>query len=1077
MTKDKKRLIVIIAAVAAVVLVGVILLVSLTGKRTVTEISVGRNAMPRDTYVQGQELELSSGNLTVTYSDKTNETLPLDSDGISFSGYDKNFLGKQTVTVAYGGKTTTIEVTVIPRVRIQNATTVYYVGEELDRSRGKLVIANDDATTFDVPLSDASVRFQGFDSSAPATVQTVDVSYRSGTAEYSRSFDIAVYTTDNAKLTPPSKTNYSSHEEFRVNGAYITYSNGDSSYDKRISVTEEMISGIDFSTVTEENSPMTQTGIVTYGGRQYSFTVTVTYSQVTRLQGLLEEYAFEWTEPAIPEIDGAQGERAIECSKRYLNLSQTQRAFIDSDAIQAAVRTAAVYSRTRWCEVLESCKGGFIIDDEGLKYTLLSYEGAATACEAVSDETGTLNSDSDFLNRISELYPNLTVGEERMEDYLAFADTYAENKDGITSLLTFATSLYTSFADVPDAPSDVSEYGSAVDQAKRLITEGDFGSSAYRSVFKQISSWRTNDDLFDIVYAYYTEQGDTESVDELKNLILPSKLNELYENLYSALVEYSDIYVGTESGYASDSTFLRYYYRQARKLEEEIAAGENELDRELYQTLKFDNLLISENNEPLPVSFDELFRFIESSCYYDIFNGVLDDPELEGLWDDYLEIPQTKAEEGLDEKIQAFVNRFGMLSPAQQMCFLRSVNVHYDSYEKLSLDTEVSYTYLIRMLKGHYSEALSDTEFAMFGNLLLAIESYASIGEKETAVTDFQSYLSLVQTAYEALDGKDRFDENFGDVYRKYLGIAELYDDEGILKSDFEVDETWQAVFDCLINEINGMYSAYGSLQSEEGSTVKNAFIRLYASYEAARCYANDILTNAPESVKAAYYHKRITFFEEYEWTLDYAMSANAMRLGVYGYTLITVSDRALWEYVVEDDAFRAFLADAVSIVWTDSGNANAEAFESAVAVMKKFLALTDEQKAMFYQLQGIEMQASGEDDKTVYENHDYYYEGLSAVFGQFFAENESLNAAANALSEAEQAMVVYRSYADSDETEEVDEEALQTAIADARAAMAKLEDALNALSPEDSASFNGYFSESVAYCREVFAELPVAEE
>ena len=131
---------------------------------------------------------------------------------------------------------------------------------------------------------------------------------------------------------------------------------------------------------------------------------------------------------------------------------------------------------------------------------------------------------------------------------------------------------------------------------------------------------------------------------------------------------------------------------------------------------------------------------------------------------------------------------------------------------------------------------------------------------------------------------------------------------------------------------------------------------------------------------------------------------------------------------------------------------------------MKEFLALSYEQKVLLTQLQGID------------ENHDYYYDGLSVIFGRLFAENESLKAAADALLEAEQAMVAYWSYTELAGTEEPDEEELRTALADARASMAKLEEALNALSQEERAQFDGYFSELVTYYQEAFAALPALE-
>ena len=182
-----------------------------------TEISIGRNDMPRLNYVQGQELDLSSGTLTVVYDGGKVETLPLDSEKITVSGYDKDTVGKQTVTVSYGKLTTTFDVIYIARVSVENAQTVYYEGEQFDRSRGRLIIANDDATTFAVPFSDSSVSFSGFDSSAPVTAQTVTATYTKDGSHYEGSFSVAVYSTDNATFTSPKRVNYFSHEEFRVN--------------------------------------------------------------------------------------------------------------------------------------------------------------------------------------------------------------------------------------------------------------------------------------------------------------------------------------------------------------------------------------------------------------------------------------------------------------------------------------------------------------------------------------------------------------------------------------------------------------------------------------------------------------------------------------------------------------------------------------------------------------------------------------------------------------------------------------------------------------------------------------------
>ena len=95
MTKSKKWI--IIAAAAAVVVLAAVLVIVLTLPKTrVSSISIGRNEMPRLSYVQGQELDLSEGVLTVSYSDGTTETLALDAEGVEISGYDPDQTGPQT---------------------------------------------------------------------------------------------------------------------------------------------------------------------------------------------------------------------------------------------------------------------------------------------------------------------------------------------------------------------------------------------------------------------------------------------------------------------------------------------------------------------------------------------------------------------------------------------------------------------------------------------------------------------------------------------------------------------------------------------------------------------------------------------------------------------------------------------------------------------------------------------------------------------------------------------------------------------------------------------------------------------
>ncbi|MGN1077525.1 MAG: bacterial Ig-like domain-containing protein [Candidatus Gallimonas sp.] len=1018
-----------------------------------TEISIGRNDMPRLNYVQGQELDLSAGTLTVVYDGGKIETLPLDSEKITVSGYDKDTIGKQTVTVSYGKLTTTFDVIYIARVSVENAQTVYYEGEQFDRSRGRLIIANDDATTFAVPFSDASVSFAGFDSSAPVTAQTVTATYVKDGSRYEGSFSVSVYPTDNATFTSPKRVNYFSHEEFRVNGAYITYSNGNPTYDKSIEVTADMVTGLDFSLVTAENSPMTQTATVVYGNNTFRFDVTVTFSQVTRLQNLLKEYAFEWTEPEVPEIAQTQGEQAIECAQIYFGLTPAERLYIDQTSMQAAARTAAVYAYGLWDAVATACNRTVLFRTDDFGYVLSSYDAAQSDLETLSDDENALNAYVGFFSDMTETFSDLTVGGVGMSEYLGKAAVYGENRDDILDTVDFSLRLFDTLKTVPDEWSDLTAYAAGIDAARDLIADGGFGTAGYRDFFAQISTWRTNDDFYDILYTYYLAQEDTQSIDKLKNLVLPAPLKDIYDCLLGAILEYSNIYVGTDGGYSTDSTFLVYYFRTATERKEEILAGTNELYKTLYETLAFDNILASDG-QSLPSTFDDLIRFVgvTSFGYYDLVGGTLDDPALLSLWDSYLNLLLFTKEEDLSAAMKAFTEEFTSLSPARQMSFLLSLNVYYDSYEKPSLDTDVNYTYLIRMLKGYYSEILNEQEFELFRNLLLAIENYAHIGDRADAAEDFLFYLSIVTDGYGTEGENVTFREHFSTIYERYLAIAALYNEDGSLKTEPVVSDEWQAVFDALALEIENSMRAFDLIFASEES--EGAFVRLFASYEAARVYAGRIESEAPDAAKEAYYRKTVKFLEKYDWTLDYAMSVQEMRIGVLGYSQLTFGGQTLWETVKDDDALRSFLGKSAGVVW---GSASAA---DAVARMKDFLALSYRDKVLFSQLQDID------------ENHAYYYEGLSAIFGKEY-QSDNLKAATEALLSAEQAFAEYWSYTQMEGAEEEDPEEVATALAGARTAMEALNSALAALSEEEAAQFNGSFSEILAYYQSAYEELP----
>ena len=129
----------------------------------VSEIAVNEDGMPQLIYVLGQDVDLSNGVLSVKGKDGDTE-LPLNSEGVTVTGYDKNTLGEQTLTIAYGGKTTEITVTVVERMVAVDYWADYMLDDTFDNSKGRLKITRDDGTSYTVQLNHPNVTISGFDS-------------------------------------------------------------------------------------------------------------------------------------------------------------------------------------------------------------------------------------------------------------------------------------------------------------------------------------------------------------------------------------------------------------------------------------------------------------------------------------------------------------------------------------------------------------------------------------------------------------------------------------------------------------------------------------------------------------------------------------------------------------------------------------------------------------------------------------------------------------------------------------------------------------------------------------------------
>lgn len=198
---------------------------------------------PTQDYIVGDGLNLGNGVITATCDesdrlsgDVTGSTavdIPLNANGVSVTGFEGTTPGTKTLTVEYGGKTTTYDVTVKKRtvssiaIAAKPNKTTYAIGVSLDLFGGKIKltyegderlsgdVSADDWLSGDVTdgerlsgdvtgdptviaMTDSGVSVAGFDSKSTGT-KTLTVSYGGKTA----TFDVTVVT--NIEKTAPAK--------------------------------------------------------------------------------------------------------------------------------------------------------------------------------------------------------------------------------------------------------------------------------------------------------------------------------------------------------------------------------------------------------------------------------------------------------------------------------------------------------------------------------------------------------------------------------------------------------------------------------------------------------------------------------------------------------------------------------------------------------------------------------------------------------------------------------------------------------------------------------------------------------
>lgn len=136
--------------------------------------SIAVSSLPTKTeYITGQKFIAEGGMLKITYADDTEREVALTDESIELSSPDMTTAGDKTITVTYGGQTTSFTINValsgeqkaVGRVKIKTAPTKinYLAGDAFDPTGGVLTVTYTDKTTEDVSFTDRRVTFGGID--------------------------------------------------------------------------------------------------------------------------------------------------------------------------------------------------------------------------------------------------------------------------------------------------------------------------------------------------------------------------------------------------------------------------------------------------------------------------------------------------------------------------------------------------------------------------------------------------------------------------------------------------------------------------------------------------------------------------------------------------------------------------------------------------------------------------------------------------------------------------------------------------------------------------------------------------
>ena len=569
------------------VLAGSLFVVSACGSG-VKEVSIDDNYIPQTTFVQGNELDLSKGRLNVDGA-----LVKMTDSGVTVSGYDKDKLGEQTLTITYRGKEVKLNIEVVPRFEAQQKY-VYFLNEDFEDASPRITVYRDDGSNISIYKDYSNLTWTDFDTSEAAETVTISLEYNKDSDHYTGTMDIEVCDPV-LNFTAPSKRNYGSHETtLDTTRAALTITNKGNTATRQVPVSEIEFRGFDPAKATAantEDNPLKETVTAYYNGQEIpgsTFEIEVVYSDVSRFKDFAKtcptladwnNYEPYETIPYMPTPDGvteADGKEAFSLIQTYLKMTKTQREFITDSELENVFRLGIVYGYNTWfnaiytdtvlSNVFTISASGNMIFTPGDTATYENYKAAIAKLANDDDKTTAL------LNEIGDVFADQTIWDAcgTVNTYdpestpelpqsalntllVAVKDHYFIND--IEYVLQDAVDLY----DVIDSttfplPADHSGWLTA-EMTEKIACAGDKVNSAYSTIvqmsnndalkvyyydgtgsysintdiFYVVNSWR-NDTLTEVVSRYYVQK------------ILDTETSEddlqSYMNQFSTILQY-----------------------------------------------------------------------------------------------------------------------------------------------------------------------------------------------------------------------------------------------------------------------------------------------------------------------------------------------------------------------------------------------------------------------------------------------------------------------------------------------------------------------------------------------------------